>query len=214
MTQVAQITFNPFQENTYVLFDESKECVIIDPGCYEVAEQEELVKFIEENELKVVRLLLTHSHIDHVLGNYFVCEHFGVKPELHALDLETLTSVSSYAHVYGFPGYQPSPEPENFIKEGTNVEFGNTSLEVRFVPGHAPGHIVFICNEDKFVINGDCLFHGSIGRTDLPGGDHQTLLDSIKRELFSLPEDYTVYTGHGQPTSVGFEKMNNPFLQG
>ena len=214
MTQVAQLTFNPFQENTYVLFDESKECVIIDPGCYEVAEQESLVKFIEENELKVTRLLLTHSHIDHVLGNSFVCNHFGVKPEAHALDLETLANVSSYAHVYGFPGYIPSPEPENLIKEGTNIEFGNTTLEVRFVPGHAPGHVVFICNEEKFVINGDCLFHGSIGRTDLPGGDHQTLLDSIKRELFSLPEDYTVYTGHGQPTSIGFEKMNNPFLQG
>ena len=213
MTEVAQLTFNPFQENTYVLYDETKECVIIDPGCYERNEQEKLVEFIENKGLTPVKLLLTHSHIDHVLGCYFVSNHYQLKPELHALDLETLTSVPNYAHVYGFPGYQPSPEPEVFLKEGTNVEFGNTVLEVRFVPGHAPGHIVFISNEEKFVINGDCLFYGSIGRTDLPGGDHQTLLDSIRRELFSLPEDYKVYTGHGEPTTIGFEKANNPFLK-
>lgn len=212
MTEVAQLTFNPFQENTYVVFDDTKDCVIIDPGCYERHEELELVEFIENNGLNPVRLLLTHSHIDHVLGNDFVCRQFALKPEVHESDLQTLLSVVNYAHVYGFEGYKPSPEPESFIAEGTTLEFGTTKLEVRFVPGHAPGHIVFINHEEKFVINGDCLFYGSIGRTDLPGGDHQTLLDSIRRELFSLPDDYKVYCGHGQPTTIGFEKQNNPFL--
>ena len=212
MTEVVQLTFNPFQENTYILFDETKECVIIDPGCYERHEQEELVEFIAEKGLTPVKLLSTHSHIDHVLGNYFVSKQYDLLPEVHKLDLETLINVQSYAHVYGFTGYQPSPEPTSFLEEGTDVEFGNTKLEVRFVPGHAPGHVVFISHEQKFVINGDCLFYGSIGRTDLPGGDHQTLLDSIRRELFSLPDDYKVYCGHGPATTIGFEKQNNPFL--
>lgn len=213
MINIEQFTFNPFQENTYVLFDETKECIIIDPGCYEAHEQQELVQFIKENELNPVILALTHSHIDHVLGNHFVCNNFNLKPQIHQLDLTTLRSVENYAHLYGFPGYQPSPEPEFFLTEENPVSFGNSILEIRFVPGHAPGHIVFISHEDKFVINGDCLFHGSIGRTDLPGGDHQTLLDSIRNSLFSLPNDYKVYTGHGAPTTIGFEKENNPFLQ-
>ncbi len=212
MAEVVQLTFNPFQENTYIVFDETKECIIIDPGCYERHEEEELIEFINSNNLKPVRLISTHSHIDHVLGNDFISKQYGLLPEVHKLDLDTLLRVESYAHVYGFTGYKPSPEPTNFIEEGVDVTFGNTSLEVRFVPGHAPGHVVFISHPDKFVINGDCLFYGSIGRTDLPGGDHQTLLDSIRRELFSLPDDYQVYCGHGPATSIGFEKENNPFL--
>ncbi|MBT5402673.1 MAG: MBL fold metallo-hydrolase [Crocinitomicaceae bacterium] len=213
MIKIEQFTFNPFQENTYVLYDESKECVIIDPGCYEPHEQEELAQFIANKELNPVILALTHSHIDHVLGSHFICNRFKLKPQIHRLDLETLRNVKNYAHVYGFSGYQPSPEPEIFLKEENPFTFGNSTLEIRFVPGHAPGHIVFISHEDKFVINGDCIFYGSIGRTDLPGGDHQTLLSSIRNALFSLPDDYKVYTGHGIPTTIGFEKENNPFLQ-
>ena len=213
MTRVEQLTFNPFQENTFVVYDDSGECVIIDPGCYERHEEQELVEFIQEKELTPVRLLSTHSHIDHVLGNDFVCKSFDLKPECHQEDLETLKNVVNYAHVYGFGGYKPSPEPENFIEVG-DLEFGQTKFEVRFVPGHAPGHVVFINHKEKFIINGDCLFYGSIGRTDLPGGDHQTLLDSIQRELYSLPDDYKVYCGHGPATSIGFEKVNNPFVKG
>lgn len=213
MITVKKFTFNPFQENTYLLFDETKECVIIDPGCYEPHEQEELVGFIEANELKVVKLLSTHSHIDHVLGNKFVMEKYGVDLYIHSKDLETLTAVETYAATYGFMNYQPCVSPNNFLEEGEKVSFGSSQLEIKFVPGHAPGHIVFVAKDEKFVINGDCLFHGSIGRTDLPGGDHQTLLDSIKRELFALPNDFVVYCGHGPETTIGHEKQHNPFLK-
>ena len=213
MIKVKKFTFNPFQENTYILFDETKECVIIDPGCYEPHEQAELSDFIEENALTVSKLLSTHSHIDHVLGNKFVMEKYDVDLFIHSKDLETLTSVETYATSYGFMNYDRCKVPSNFLKEGESLTWGNSSLEIRFVPGHAPGHIVFVANEEKFVINGDCLFQGSIGRTDLPGGDHQTLLDSIKRELFSLPQDFVVYCGHGPETTIGHEKLHNPFLQ-
>ncbi len=213
MINVKQFTFNPFQENTFVLFDDTNECVIIDPGCHTREEETELADFIAQQGLKPVRLISTHSHIDHVLGNYFVFKTYDLTPTIHNKDLDTLIRVKDYAHVYGFNDYQPSPEPTEFLIEKTNVQFGNSSLEVRFVPGHAPGHIVLVSMEDSFVINGDCLFYGSIGRTDLPGGDHETLLDSIRRELFTLPDHFVVYTGHGPSTTIGFEKGHNPFLR-
>ena len=213
MIFIKKFTFNPFQENTYVLYDDTKECIIIDPGCYEPHEEQELVDFITEKELNPVKLVSTHSHIDHVLGNKFVMDKFDVNLHLHAKDLATLESVSSYAINYGFMNYKPCKTPTHFLKEGEKLTFGNSELDILFVPGHAPGHIVFVAREEKFVINGDCLFYGSIGRTDLPGGDHQTLLDNIKSQLFSLPEDYLVYCGHGQETTIGFEKENNPFLK-
>ena len=212
MIQVKKITFNPFQENTIVLHDETNECVIIDPGCYDKEEEEILVKYISDNELKPVKLISTHSHIDHVLGNKFVLDKYEVPHLIHEQDVQTLVSVSEYAGSYGFMDYQEVDAPTQFIKEGETIEFGNSSLEVRFVPGHAPGHVVFIAQEEKFVVNGDCLFYGSIGRTDLPGGNHQTLLNNIRKELFTLPDDFTVYCGHGQETTIGFEKENNPFL--
>jgi len=212
MISIKKFTFNPFQENTYVLFDETKECVIIDPGCYESHEEEELDKFITDNELKPVKLISTHSHIDHVLGNKFIMEKYGVNLHVHTKDLDTLMAVVTYAANYGFMEYKPCAEPTNFIKEGEELTFGDSKLEVRFVPGHAPGHVVFIAKEEKFVVNGDCLFHGSIGRTDLPGGDHATLLESIRQQLFTLPDDFVVYCGHGPETQIGFEKQNNPFL--
>jgi glyoxylase-like metal-dependent hydrolase (beta-lactamase superfamily II) len=213
MIQVKKITFNPFQENTIILFDETKECIIIDAGCYEKHEEQTLVGFIEENELKPVKLISTHSHIDHVLGNNFVLDKYNIPLEIHQKDQETLQSVGLYAGNYGFSIYQDSPLPTNYLEEGKNVKFGNSELEVLFVPGHAPGHVVFVAREEKFVINGDCLFHGSIGRTDLPGGDYVTLISSIKSQLFTLPDDFLVYCGHGPETTIGFEKQNNPFLK-
>lgn len=212
MISIKKFTFNPFQENTYVLFDETKECIIVDPGCYEPHEEEELTSFIEENELKVVKLVSTHSHIDHVLGNKFVMDTYDVNLCVHPKDVETLTSVETYAATYGFMNYKPCKEPTHFIKEGENLTFGNSELEVRYVPGHAPGHVVFVAMLERFVVNGDCLFYGSIGRTDLPGGDHLVLLDSIRKQLFTLPDDFLVYCGHGPETQIGFEKQNNPFL--
>ena len=213
MIQVKKITFNPFQENTIVLHDETNECVIIDPGCYGKEEEETLVKYISDNELKPVKLISTHSHIDHVLGNKFVLDKYNIPFEIHEKDQETLESVALYAGSYGFTNYQKSPLPTNYLEEGKKVKFGNSELDVLFVPGHAPGHVVFIAKDEKFVINGDCLFNGSIGRTDLPGGNYETLIDNIKNKLFTLPDDFVVYCGHGPETTIGYEKMNNPFFK-
>ncbi|TXB65925.1 MBL fold metallo-hydrolase [Vicingus serpentipes] len=212
MITIHHFTFNGFQENTYLLYDETKECVIIDPGCYSNTEQQELVDFIEKEGLKPVKLLNTHCHIDHILGNNFVSKTFNIGLEMHEKDLPTLHTTTEYGHLYGFTVDQ-SPEPTNFLNEGDIISFGNSTLDILFVPGHAPGHIVFVNHEQKFAINGDVLFYGSIGRTDLPGGDHQTLINSIKTKIFALPNDFTIYTGHGPATTIGFEKANNPFLQ-
>ncbi|MEN8927657.1 MAG: MBL fold metallo-hydrolase [Flavobacteriales bacterium] len=213
MISVKKFTFNPFQENTYVLFDETKECVIIDPGCYEEYEQEELVNFIEINELKPVKLISTHSHIDHVLGNKFVMETFEVDLHIHKLDLETLLAADISASKYGILKFQPCETPTHFFEEGDKITFGNSTLDILFVPGHAPGHVAFVAQEEKFVINGDCLFYGSVGRVDLPGGDAATLVHSIKSKLFTLSDEFVVYCGHGPETTIGFEKQNNRYLQ-
>ncbi|KYG78754.1 MBL fold metallo-hydrolase [Roseivirga echinicomitans] len=210
MIKIKPFTFNPFMENTYVLFDETKEAVIIDPGCYEKEEEAELVKFIESEGLKVKSLLNTHGHIDHVLGNDFVKRKFNVDLVIGEHDEETLRSVGVYAANYGFQNYTPA-QPNKFLKEGDTVKFGKSALKVYFTPGHAPGHIVFVNEEENICIGGDVLFEGSIGRTDLPGGDLDTLIDSIHSKLFKLDDDMVVYPGHGGPTTIGDEKANNPF---
>lgn len=211
MLHLQSFVFNAFQENTYVLYDDTNQCVIIDPGCYAAAEQQQLVNFIETNELIPVKLLNTHCHIDHILGNNFVSKKFNIGLEIHEADLPTLLATTEYGHLYGFT-VDPSPQPTRFIQNNETITFGNTDLEVRFTPGHAPGHVVFIHHNERFVINGDVLFYNSIGRTDLPGGDHNTLIKSIHQELFTLPDDYIVYTGHGPSTTIGEEKKNNPFV--
>jgi hydroxyacylglutathione hydrolase len=208
--QVKKFTFNPFQENTYVLYDQSKECVIIDPGCYENHEKEELSNFISKNNLKVVKIVNTHAHIDHVLGNQFISELYKLPVYLHPIDVATLKAVKSYAGNYGFTDYV---EVENIatFTENDLVQFGNTTLEIFFVPGHCPGHVAFYHPETKTIISGDVLFYQSIGRTDLPGGDFDTLIKSIHEKLFVLPDEVKVYCGHGPETSIGFEKVYNPF---
>ena len=211
MINVHFFTFNGFQENTYILSDQTKECVIIDPGCYSNQEQQELTHYITSNELIPVKLLNTHGHIDHVLGNNFVASTYNIGLEMHEKDLPTLHATPAYGTTYGF-NIDPSPEPSTLLEEGDVVQFGNSELEVLFTPGHSAGHIVFVSHKDQFVINGDVLFRGSIGRTDLPGGDYNTLIESIKTKLMTLPENYVVYTGHGGSTTIGFEKNNNPFL--
>jgi hydroxyacylglutathione hydrolase len=210
MLQLQSFVFNPLQGNTYVLFDETKECVIIDPGCYEREEQYDLADFIETNQLKVVKLLNTHGHVDHVLGNAFVKETYKTKLYIHEQDAATLKAVKVYAPHYGFFQYQEA-EPDIYLKEGEAVTFGNQSLDVLFVPGHAPGHIAFYHAASKTLIGGDVLFYNSIGRTDLPGGNYDTLIDSIHQKLFTLPDDVTVYPGHGPETTIGYEKKTNPF---
>jgi glyoxylase-like metal-dependent hydrolase (beta-lactamase superfamily II) len=210
MIQIQNFVFNPFMENTYVLYDESKEAIIIDPGCYEEAEREELTTFIEANELKVVQLINTHCHIDHVFGNAFIKLKYGVTLTIHEEDEATLKSVEAYAPAYGFNGFETS-EADAFFKEGDVVQFGNSSLEVFFTPGHAPGHVVLVNQSQNICIGGDVLFDGSIGRTDLPGGDFDTLIQSIHEKLFVLADETVVYSGHGGTTTIGKEKLSNPF---
>lgn len=211
MITIQGFTFNPFEENTYILYDETKECVIIDPGCSNKSEQEEIAQFIKDEELKPVKLLNTHCHIDHVFGNSFIAKKYNLGLEIHKEDLQVLHSLPQVSHLYGLNA-EESVEPSVFLNEGDKIIFGNSSLDILFTPGHSPGSICFVAHADKFIIGGDVLFYGSIGRTDLPGGDHETLLTSIREKLFVLDDDYAVFSGHGQETTIGFEKKNNPFL--
>jgi len=214
MANVVKLTFNPFQENTYLVYDESKECIIFDPGCFDAAEKETLVSKVATLQLKPVRLINTHCHVDHIFGNQFVTEHYGLPLEIHEKELAVLISAPQAAMMFGIPFPEPSPRPEHFIAEGSVIEFGNTQLETLFTPGHSPGSLSFYCREDGFLIAGDVLFQGSIGRTDLPRGDHHTLIRSIKEQLFPLDEGVIVYPGHGPETTIGYEREHNPFLTG
>ena len=212
MTLVAKFTFNPFQENTYVLYDDSKECIIIDPGCLQEKEKLELVDFIDSENLKPVRLINTHCHIDHIFGNHFISEKYNLPLEIHEGELPVLNAIPQVAMMYGIPFNDPIPTVEKFIKEGDIIEFGNSKLEALFTPGHSPASLSFYCEASKFIIAGDVLFYGSIGRTDLPGGDYNTLISSIKDKYFPLGDDVVVYPGHGPKTTIGYEKKTNPFL--
>jgi len=210
--QIQSFVFNALQENTYLLFDETKECVIVDPGCYDGDENEELVDFISANALTVTRLLNTHCHVDHVLGNDFVKQTFKVKLSIHSLEIPVLKAAGVYAPSYGFYQFHDS-EADDFLKEGDRFFVGKHELQVLFVPGHSPGHVAFYSEKDKTLISGDVLFYNSIGRTDLPGGNFDTLMLSIREKLFVLPDDVRVCPGHGPNTSIGFEKLTNPFMQ-
>lgn len=210
MLQIKHFEFNPFQENTYVLYDETRACVIIDPGCSNKQEEDHLKKFIADNNLSVTQLVNTHCHIDHVLGNAFVKRTFGVKLFIHKIEEPLLRAVKTYAPNYGFFGYQDT-EPDGFISEDDVLQVGNETLKILFVPGHSPGHVAFYHEQSQSLIGGDVLFYNSIGRTDLPGGDYDTLINSIHQKIFTLPDEVTVYCGHGPVTKIGYEKRTNPF---
>lgn len=209
---VQPFTFNPFSENTYIVFDETKECIIIDPGCYFPNEKKELMDFIEKNKLKPVKLLNTHCHLDHICGNKFVAEKYKLKLEMHQADLPVLHYAGEAGKQYGLP-IEPSPEPLVFLEENDFIKFGTSELKVLRTPGHSPGGISFFSPKNKFIIVGDVLFYQNIGRYDFPGGDYETLMNSIRKKLFLLDNEVKVYSGHGQPTTIGFEKKHNPFLQ-
>jgi glyoxylase-like metal-dependent hydrolase (beta-lactamase superfamily II) len=211
MIKIESFTFNPFSENTYILYDETKECIIIDAGCYDVGEQNEMVNFIQTNNLKPVKLINTHSHIDHVLGNKFIAGKFQIPLQINKNDLEGLKQAHIYGTMWGI-NMQPSPMPDSYLEEEDTITFGNSDLKVFFTPGHSPGSVSLYSEKDGFVISGDVLFQMSIGRTDLPGGDFETLISSIKQKLYTLPDKTIVYSGHGEPTTIGFEKLNNPFV--
>lgn len=210
MLQVRSFVFNPFQENTFVLYDETKECAIIDPGCADEKENSQLREFIKKEDLRVKLLLNTHCHIDHVLGNRFVKDTYKVNLLIHRTEEPILKAAEVYAPNYGFYGYQHEPA-DAWLEEGDVLMIGNQTFEVLFVPGHSPGHVAFYSEKNRILISGDVLFYNSIGRTDLPGGDRQTLLNSIHTKLFTLPDHVKVYPGHGPETTIGFEKKTNPF---
>jgi glyoxylase-like metal-dependent hydrolase (beta-lactamase superfamily II) len=210
MISIQTFAFNPLSENTYVVSDETGEAVIIDPGCYEKDEQNALDDYIASNGLKVRYLLNTHCHFDHVLGNYHVKEKYNVPLLMNPLEEAVLRSVKAYVSNFGFTNYQETL-PDQFLQEGDIVKFGNTTWSVLFLPGHSPGHIGFYNAKENAIFSGDVLFEGSIGRTDLPGGDFDTLIASIQKKMFILPDHTTVYPGHGATTTIGEEKISNPY---
>ncbi len=211
MISVHYFAFGPFQENTYILWDETKECIVLDPGNSNASENKKLTDFITQNNLTLKRLILTHAHLDHISGNKYIFDTYGLLPEVHKDDLYFIEKQLATANMYGITVEQ-SPMPNKYINEGDIVSFGNSSLKTLHTPGHSPGSISYYNLEDKFIIGGDVLFYGSIGRTDLPLGHHDTLIKSIKDKLFPLGDDMKVYSGHGMPTSIGFERTHNPFL--
>lgn len=211
MLQVKRFVFSPIQENTYLLYNELNECIIIDPGCYFDEEKNSLRDFIEKTGLKAKLLLNTHCHLDHVFGNKFISETYGLKLHLHKLEEKVLSFAPTSGLMYNMPFDNYSGE-FIFLKEGDKVTLGNDELRVIEAPGHSPGSICFYSAAQNFIISGDVLFQGSIGRTDLPGGNHETLLNSIRQKLFVLPDETLVYSGHGSPTTIGMEKRYNPFL--
>jgi len=211
MLKIKSFVFSPIQENTYILYNEHKDCIIIDPGCYFPAEKDELAAFITQSGLTPRMLLNTHCHLDHVFGNKFVTDTYGLALQLHEKELALLKYAPASGLMYDMPfdNYQGE---YIFLKEGDRITLGDDELQVIEAPGHSPGHICFYCAAQNFMISGDVLFNRSIGRTDLPGGSHQTLLKNIREKLFVLPDKTVVYSGHGLETTIGDEKEYNPFL--
>lgn len=211
MISVKSFTFNDFEENTYVLYDASKKCVIIDPGCNDLDEQNKLSKFIEEQQLIPVYLINTHCHIDHIFGNSFVSKKYNLPLTAHKNEQVVLHFGVQTASMYNI-NYEVSPEITEFIDEGDKIVFGQSELQILFTPGHSPASISLYNAESKLLIAGDVLFQGSIGRTDLPGGNFETLIRAIKNKFFTLPDETVVYAGHGESTYIGIEKRTNPFF--
>jgi len=204
--------FNPIYENTYIVYDETKECVIIDAGCFYPEEKEELHNFIIDHNLKVKHLLNTHLHFDHIFGNSFVLEKMGVRTKAHKADQFLLDSLPGQLRMFGFIGDEVSPEIDSYLDEGDIISFGNQQLSVIHVPGHSPGSVAFYNEKEKCIFVGDVLFRSSIGRTDLVGGNYPELIDNIRKKLLTLPPETIVYPGHGPITTIGDETRSNPYL--
>lgn len=212
MLQIQSFVFNPFSENTYVVFNDEKQAFIIDPGNFAEKETEVLNKFIEEKELKIQNILLTHAHIDHVLGLQKMYDLYKVPVLMHEVEKEILDRNPMDANRFGF-FFKPFEGEISYVKENDKVSLGNDEFKILHVPGHSPGSIAFHSENQKFVISGDVLFEGSIGRTDLYKGNSEELLKSISEKLFTLDEETQVFNGHGNPTTIGFEKSYNPFFR-
>lgn len=210
-------TFSPFAENTYVIADETgvtpREAIVIDPGCYDQAEKETLGAFLDSNNLTLKAVWLTHAHLDHVFGCAYLKRRYGVSVFMHANEQVILNDTPNRAAMYGLRGFEPV-EIDGYIQEGDTLTVGSRAFEVRFVPGHAPGHVAFVNHADRYVIGGDVLFRESVGRTDFPYCNAADLKRSITGQLYTLPDDYTVYPGHMDPTTIGHEKKHNPYVRG
>jgi len=213
MLQITGFTFNPFQENTYVLYNEQGACWIIDPGMYNAEEEKILFDFLTQEKLRPQQIINTHTHIDHILGIHSLKAKYQLPFGMHEDDLPILRNAAGSAMMLGLPPFT-APQADFYIQSGATLNLGQDTIEVRLAPGHSPGSIVFYYPEGGFVVAGDVLFQGSVGRTDLPGGDFSTLSNSIQHQLYTLPDDTLVYPGHGAATTIGEEKRSNPFVKG
>ena len=211
MIKVEKFVVNPLGENSYIISDETGECIFVDPGFFYEEEHEEVREYLKINNLTPIKITNTHCHFDHIMGVEFVRNEFNIPFFAHPDDAFWIEKAIDQGKMFGFE-MEPVAAADAFLVENEFVEFGNTKLKIIHVPGHSPGHVVFYSESDKKLIAGDVLFYGSIGRTDLPGGDYETLISNIKNKLFDLPDDTVVYSGHGPETTIGFEKRTNPFL--
>lgn len=211
MLSVISFTFSPVQENTYILYNEQKQCCIIDPGCYFPAERNELKTGIEKRGLTPVLLLNTHCHLDHVFGNKFVHDTWGLHLHIHPKEKPVLDFAPQSGQMWQLP-FDNYEGPLVYLEDGEKIKIGADELEIRFTPGHSPGSISFYAPADGFIIGGDVLFQGSVGRTDLPGGSFDVLANSVRTRFFTLPEETKVYSGHGPVTTIGYERKNNPYV--
>ncbi len=212
MLKIKSFEFSPIQENTYILYNEFNGCIIIDPGCYYDAEKDELVAFISNNNLIPKMLVNTHCHLDHVFGNKMLAEKYQLSLQIHEKEKFVLDFAPKSGLMYNLP-FDNYAGDFVYLTEANTLQLGQDTLQILLTPGHSPGSLSFYSAADKFVISGDALFKNSIGRTDLPGGDHDLLIQSIKDKLLTLPNDTAVYSGHGPATTIGEERLNNPYLQ-
>ncbi|MFV0364964.1 MAG: MBL fold metallo-hydrolase [Mangrovibacterium sp.] len=212
MIHIKKFVFNPVQENTYVLYDDSKTCVLVDPGNMFDYEHEQLDEFIAAEGLIVKQIVNTHCHFDHLFGVNYIRQKYQVPFMAHEKENAIIDLYPDWCAMRGVDGVEPVAYPDIYLKDGDVLENDRSKLQLLHVPGHSPGSLVVYCEEQRFLIAGDVLFQGSIGRTDLPQGNFEQLLDGIKSKLLTLPDDVKVYCGHGAETTIGAEKKNNPFL--
>jgi hydroxyacylglutathione hydrolase len=210
--EVHRFTVGPFQENTFVVVHDSQKISIIDPGVSNSHEEMILKNLIQDCHLPVQQILNTHCHIDHVLGNDFCVQQYQAPLYYSAKDEYNLERAVQMSELWSIP-YKPSPLANSYIEEGDSILWGESGVDIWHVPGHCLGHLAFIDHENRCIFSGDVLFYESIGRIDLPGGDADEIEKSIQR-LYTLPDDYIIFCGHGQPTSIGHEKIHNPFFKG
>ena len=212
MIKLKKFVFNNFQENTYIIYDETNECVIIDPGCNSKMEDDIILSYINSNNLKPVELLNTHCHLDHIFGNYLFQKEYSLIPKFHKLDLPLYINQKNIADSYGIKFNIPNYNSLH-IDENDKIYFGNNFLNILFTPGHSPGHLCFLNKQENILISGDLIFQLSVGRTDLPLGDFEDLMKSINNKIINLNDNMKIYPGHGNNSNIGFEKKHNPFIQ-